>query len=440
MKEYLNYVPFLKVTEDYEYIKGYSIDWRFVDMETVSANELNSLLDILEQYGIQKIELESMGRFSQYDRLRNRYHMEVQKNYVTIRWLEVWWNGELWVECPHQVSTNPANMQDGEDEKKIKGNDAFKRITKMFRRIYHKELLDCFGLPFESQREKRRLKERIKQCVPPPTNYAYKSTEIVDNFWKIDISSAYPFEYSKRLPTMNGAKIVSGRVEPTKEFPFAFYLNSHHIKILGELDTRDLYKYREFYEGYSRQYVRVPDDREETLLCPVCEYSLEPIFAQLYKDRNTHPEIKKYMNYFNGFLYMGKRLLLPHLPAVVQARTIFSVIKKAMEIESAGNLVRFIATDSVGWEGEYIPEYDKKRKVMGGFYYEYKHCKAIVMGPKRYQILTEEGYCKTVWAGVPTEKQAMMVFGDIVTSKERPKIIVLEEDGRLHERDCPEDW
>ena len=329
MKEYLNYVPFLKVTEDDEYIKGYSIDWRFVDMETVSAEEVNALLDVLDQNNIEKIELESMGRFSRYDRMRNRYHMEIQKNYVTIRWLEVWWNGELWVECPHQVSTNPANMQAGEDGE-IKGNDSFKKITKMFRRIYHKELLDCFGSP----KAKKGLKERIKCCVPPPTNYAYKSTEIVGSFWKIDKSSAYPFEYSKDLPTLNGAKIVSGRAEPTKEFPFAFYLNSHHIKILGELDTRDLYKYREFYDCYSRQYVRVPDEREETLLCPACEYSLSDIFAQLYKDRNVKPENKAYMNYFNGFLYMGKRLLLPHLPAVVQARTIFSVIKKAVEIET----------------------------------------------------------------------------------------------------------
>lgn len=311
-------------------------------------------------------------------------------------------------------------------ESSTSGGEVIKEIQKRFKKRYGKTLKEAFG-----------YSTITKNCIPKPLNETTKnhqvSPEVLYPFYKIDASSAYAFEASKALPTMEGSKIVEGYAKPTADFPFAFYLEEGTLAIYNELDTHPA------------------EIAKRTLLCPASPYSLAPIFEEIYEEKEgtTDAEMKQYykdlMNFFVGMLHYvprytkadkkagripaGLKVRDPVIPSdprydatcprfaalasVIKARCNERMLNLRDEIESVrGNEVWLINTDAVGWVGNDMPHLYTTEKKLGNLIIEHKDAEAIVLGSKKYQIRDAKG-TETKWAGVPIESTRDMEFGEI---------------------------
>lgn len=282
-----------------------------------------------------------------------------------------------------------------------------------------KGINDIFGgLPMEYH--------QYRGCVPSPINWASfwlcnKRGEVAENCVKADICSAYGTEASKSLPDCHSFVIQkrSGKVEPTAEYPFAFYLHSGHMAIYGEGDTYTLNQSKYITCDHTTP---IFDYQEETLLCPAATQTLEDVFQNLYEGRKDHPEYKGVMNMTIGMFHRKKTRFdsenLWPLAAVIKFRCNKRIIDVCGWLEQKGQKPILINTDSIMWEGDYNDEFYEifsDEKKLGNFTFEYKSCRAVMRSSKIYQIQdkeTEETI--TRWSGSHTKKYtSMLAFGQI---------------------------
>lgn len=282
-----------------------------------------------------------------------------------------------------------------------------------------KSLGDIFGgLPMEYH--------QYRKCVPAPINWASfwlcnKRGEVAENCVKADICSAYGTEASKTLPDCHSFLIQKrqGRVEPTAEYPFAFYLHSGHMAIYNEGDT---YKLNQSKYITCDHTVGVFDFEEETLLCPAASQTLEDVFAELYEGRKDHPNYKNVMNMTIGMFHRKKTRFdsenLWPLAAVIKFRCNKRIVDVCEWLLERGHTPILINTDSIMWQGCVAPGMDEifsEEKKLGNFTYEYKNCRAVMRSSKIYQVQDKEtGETITRWSGSHTKKYTgMLAFGQI---------------------------
>ena len=282
-----------------------------------------------------------------------------------------------------------------------------------------KSLSDIYGgLPMEYH--------EYRTCVPSPINwasfwYCNKRGQVAENCVKADICSAYGTEASKTLPDCHSSVIQkrSGRVEPTAEYPFAFYLKSGHMAIYNEGDTYQLNQSPYITCDHT---VPVFDFEEETLLCPAAPLTLEDVFEELYEGRKDHPEYKGVMNMTIGMFHRKKTRFdtenLWPLAAVIKFRCNKRIVETCGWLEARGQKPILINTDSIMWEGDYTDEFygvfsDEKK--LGNFTFEYRACRSVMRSSKIYQIQDKEtGETITRWSGSHTKKfTSMLAFGQI---------------------------
>lgn len=267
------------------------------------------------------------------------------------------------------------------------------------------------------------LNKAIKECVITQVDYAnpkYLNT-VIEGCFKSDVSSAYPSQLSKSLPTLHDHKIVDGYAQPTEEYPFAFYLNSHHVAIYDELDTRDLNSslYKQFYVAYDNEKYKwtpldyISNENEKTVLCKACKYSLKDIFEDMYAHRKENPKFKLWMNACIGYFHKNTAPFLSHIAAVVLARCAFDMVKRARQLKLEGNTVLLINTDSIIWKGKQSSlSTPADQKKMGSFAVEYENIRVFIKGVKAYQLDTPTGVI-TKYSGARREDSAKMKFGEI---------------------------
>ncbi len=257
----------------------------------------------------------------------------------------------------------------------------------------------------------------IKKCVPVQVQYLnefYKG-KIVEGCTKADVSSAFPTQMMKALPTLHDCKRIKGRVEPDEEFPFAFYVKSHHIKTLDGIDTR------KFCNGYYADYyldvyadINASDD--ETILChemPKPEHdALAAAFKDLYEHRKDDPNLKFYMNASIGFFQLNSNPRLSFISAIVIARCNSDMFDRAKKLQKSGKDVLFIATDSIAWKGG-EDKIATDEKYLGSFTYEGKNIRFLGYSPKAYQWITPEGKTTTKYSGMRKEESAKLKFGEL---------------------------
>jgi hypothetical protein len=397
----------------------------------------NSKIKYLQDECEQKLlpERQDKKRYSRLDVLCSGYFIKKQTNYWLLYFIDF--------DGPHCYQIVPNT----EDENPYRGSDAMNAICEKFKELTGKSLYS----EFTTYHQNIEIRQEIKKCVPAPVNYARESLIsgmgwYSDRFYKNDISSAYPAMASKKLPTLKDFKIVKGRVEPTKDRPFAFYLKSHSMKVLNEFDSRDWVN-SEFYQATLptiyvqktkyRQDLSIPSDNEQTLLLKASKSSLADVMKHFYDGRQEHPEYKFFMNAFLGYLHREYDPEFPHIAAVVLGRCVDFVLKKAEYIEKNNGVVCLIATDSVAWDGEDIPEITDTKKKLGAFIREYSRCEALIKGPKCYQIKTDTE-TKTTWAGVSKSKTENLEFGDIITKHFTRPVMKFNNDGTIYikEIDC----
>lgn len=263
---------------------------------------------------------------------------------------------------------------------------------------------------------------KYRKCVPSPINWAHPAYTLSDGLVsgecvKADICSAYGTEASKVLPDCHEKLLrrEPGRIEPTEDYPFAFYLNSGNMAIYQEGNTYQLNKSSYITNDHT---VFIPDSEEETLLLPATKHSLRSVFEDLYDGRKDNPNNKGVMNMTIGMFHRKKYTYqednLWPVAAVVKFRCNKRIVDMCEELKSRGQVPLLINTDSILWEGNDTEGFATEKK-LGNFTIENRRCLATIRSSKIYQVFdldTEE--TETRWSGSHTKKYtSLLAFGRI---------------------------
>lgn len=280
----------------------------------------------------------------------------------------------------------------------------------------------------------------IKKCVPAAINYARNEVrnKIIDNVYKADVSSAYPHAACGTIPTLHECKKINGRVEPNADFPFAFYVKSHHLKIFNELDTRT-FKNSIYYPQYKNPaddnswhpIDNIKDSDEITILCKDSGISLKDIFEKMYNERKEHSEFKFIMNAFIGRCQYNGDPFMSHFSAVVLARTVNNMINRCEIMKKEKSYPVFISTDSIAWMGN-PSSCATNEKYLGSFTYEAFNTKFFLRGLKAYQYYDLNGKVTGVCGHIAKDDERRKTFGAI-PEVAGPDYYIVGEDGYIIE-------
>ena len=123
-------------------------------------------------------------------------------------------------------STN--STQDSKNGQEYEGSRAISLLNIAFKARKGISLYKCYGT----------VNESFKDYIPK--QFSYINQEYINKELKasgIDFSSSYPSCMCGPLPDSHTSVEVEGYVEPTKEYPFAFYTNGYCAEY-GVFDTR----------------------------------------------------------------------------------------------------------------------------------------------------------------------------------------------------------
>ena len=233
--------------------------------------------------------------------------------------------------------------------------------------------------------------------------------------FKADVSSAFPTQIMKDLPTLHNCIRVGGRVEPSEDFPFAFYLKSKHIKTYDGYDSHELDSV--FYTKYYKCDDSVSAEDDETILCPKMSKkyheALMKAFQYCYDHRKEDADNKMIMNATIGYFHRNNNPALSMIAAIVILRCNVDMIRRCKQLTSEGNKVLFIATDSIAWMGK-LSSVATDEKHLGTFTYEGKDIEFLGLSPKAYQWVNSEGKCTTKYSGMKKEESAKLKFGELI--------------------------
>ena len=294
------------------------------------------------------------------------------------------------------------------------GMNAYQRIEDKFNEFNHTKTLALESI--FSGRKYRSYYNLIKLCVPTQIqfmNIGFKG-QIVEGVYKADVSSAFPTQIMKDLPTLHGSIVVPGRAEPSEKFPFAFYCNSHHIKCLDGYDSHDLncWYYREYYKCDDK----IKDEDDVTVLCPKMgekyHEALAKTFEDFYDHRRDDSFNKFILNATIGYFQRNNNPALSFISAIVILRCNIDMLRRCYQLEDEGNTILFIATDSIAWKGK-SSSVAIDEKYLGSFTYEGKNIKFLGYSCKAYQWLNNKGECTTKYSGMKKEESAKLKFGEL---------------------------
>ena len=402
--------------------KRLSIKWVDVETKIVSIDKYNEILKEIKDLKIREHKVQDIGSVISF---AGTYQIKRCESYIEIRLLSP--EGAI----KYRVSFT------GVKQSTVRaGKDGYDYINDMFESKYHTTMFKAFsGRKYENEYKD------VKKCVITQVDYAFKGAmnKITNNCYKSDVSSAYPYQLTKSLPTLHNCKRIKGRVEPTEEYPFAFYIKSHHVKIYNELYTKD-FGDSSFYAPYRNDTLKwrpndnVSADEDETILCKVAEYELSDIFEKMYSERKVKPELKTYMVACIGYFHKNTDPTLSPIAAVVLARCAKDMLERCKILTEEGNLVLLVNTDSIIWKGKQS-SLSKKEKKLGNFCIEYENIRVAIKSVKAYQLDTTKGVI-TRHSGLDKEISKNLKFGEIFADKYKncgSKIYIQDEKGYIKE-------
>lgn len=401
--------------------KGFN--WNKVKPEYVSPVKFNEIINELKSNkDLAHYKWESM--YIKYRRIANSWSLndedsrkeirvnheikvEADKNNNIICTIE--FHRYIWLE--NKVIPSDHDIIDDEET----GLAAYQKIQSKFN-----EFCNTKGFALQSILSGKEYKEQyfcIKKCVPVQIQFMNPGYEgkIVEGVYKADVSSAFPTQIMRDLPTLHDCKTVSGRVEPSEEYPFAFYTKSHHIKTLDGYDSHELKSW--YYERYYECDDNVKDADETTILCKKMNDEYHTALAKAFKDCYDHRKDDNFnkfvMNASIGFFQRNKNPILSFISAIVILRCNIDMLRRCKQLEKEGNTILFIATDSIAWKGKLSPVATDE-KYLGSFTYEGKNIKFLGYSCKVYQWEDNEGKCITKYSGVKKEVSSKYKFGDLL--------------------------
>ena len=224
----------------------------------------------------------------------------------------------------------------------------------------------------------------------------------LSNVYKADFSSAFPSTLCGRLPNAATAKFVEGIIEPTDEYPFAFYPKRGDMCILNELDSRKWHSHP-LYKKIGNWPFNFEDDI--TILMKPSLYNLDFITKKLYDRRKEDENCKLILNSFIGFLRStdwNSGDLQPHVALTAYARHIQKMLNVYDVLIEEGNTPILYMTDCILWCG-HASKTTTHEKTLGAFVSEFEGCSGTVIGCGIYAIEEDGQLIVSKHQGTSTE-------------------------------------
>lgn len=236
----------------------------------------------------------------------------------------------------------------------------------------------------------------IRLCCPKPLYYINKGfcNITLDNVSGIDVVSMYPACVRGNLPDAHTAIEVNGRVEPSEEYPFAFYLKSHHCAEYGVFDTHEymsIYFDAELnkwlcYNSLKKccMYNIIDDEDEVTVLMKPSSYSFDTTMETFMERKmNGDPLAKAVMNIGLGTLHKnpdrqrgmkkGEEIQsYYHFCAIMQGRANAMQLRTMKDIKEHKGIVIQAIVDSIIYIDNCKVDYGTTEKVFGQYHLDYK--------------------------------------------------------------------
>ena len=248
--------------------------------------------------------------------------------------------------------------------------------------------------------------EEFKRTIPKIFCYSrsrcYNKVYTVSS---VDFTSHWPACASGLLPTSKDAIRYEGTVKPTKEYPFAFYLNSGHVAQYEVFDSHNWTKsslmdamFR--YHAKDEKWPQTPfldPSKDVTVLMKASDYQLGKYFEELYNMRKSDKEAKMYANASIGFMHrqIYDRYKLAHLAAIITGRALQKTID-AMNIIGE-HYVLHAVSDGFIYQGPKQIGSDTKK--FGELYQEFTNCFFMMKATNAYIVLDRNGECIKVKHG-----------------------------------------
>lgn len=259
------------------------------------------------------------------------------------------------------------------------------------------------------------VEERFKRNVPKQFIYTNpKHLNKQKRLGSIDACSHYPANMRGRLPDAHTAIIVKGRVEPSEEYPFAFYKSGHcaeyqvfdtHNWLGHKYYCMNLFRYDFKKEDFAIQ--NVPDELEETTLMKASDYQLDEVYNYFYHIKSTctpdtpeYQDAKLVMNASIGMMHKKNydRYKYAHLVAIALCRANQKILDMCSVI--GDEWVAHVCVDGIMYVGPEIYG-NTDKKVFGEYYQEFYNCIGKISATNRYIILDENSHVeKAKWGGM----------------------------------------
>lgn len=257
-----------------------------------------------------------------------------------------------------------------------------------------------------------------QSLVPKPVYYLLEgiNRKELKHVQYSDVSSMFPACARGRLPDAKTAVQYEGRVRPTEEYPFAFYLNSHHCAEYGVFDTHDYLtlplEYRKmqcFTERGKPIYSNIKDYQDVTVLMKASDYEMTEVFEEVFSWRanpNKKALSKAIANKSIGTLHknpanVGKEYLMDyyHLAAIILGRANAKQYEMVQKIEDEGGVILSLIVDSIIYT--FHEQVGIPKKVLGEYYAEFSDVNMRTTDAiNKYVLYDNSGILKCVVSGV----------------------------------------
>lgn len=285
-----------------------------------------------------------------------------------------------------------ANDNDKNSDEHVGGMEAYRDIAMKFSNLNSISFAKAFGTWIREEKDTAAPNEyhyALEQCNSALTAIIdcddLCKNIILSNVYKADVSSAYPYQLTKALPTTEGMiGPIEGAIEPPNGY-VAYWIKSGHV-IAEDVDTRYLSQHPAY--EHRHKFKEVPLEQEITYLLPYSRYTLKPIMEELYSGRRANPKNKGVMNSFIGILRSRKEwqhAYMGHISALVYARHITYMCQLYDCLIADGCYPIMYATDSIMWLGGPCG-IAERNKYLGSFTLEYENCRAIYTSCGNYAL------------------------------------------------------
>lgn len=240
------------------------------------------------------------------------------------------------------------------------------------------------------------VEESFKRNIPK--QFYYINEDVLGKIIiasSVDASSQYPSGLYGDLPDAHSAITVDGMVEPSLDYPFAYYSNGH-LAEFGGVDTRK-WVGSPFEENLFRRLERHEDwcqwdstTHVKTTLMKASKYHMDDVWQYFYDRRKEDPVNKLVMNATIGCFHMKyyDSRKYAHLAALTIARGNQKILDMVDRIGGKEKVIQ-ICVDGILYRGK--EQFGIQEKLIGQFHQEFAGCRFKITGTNNYVAINLNG-------------------------------------------------